>query len=209
MAGALQRNRPARRSSCGGVALVIAGPLRHPGPALAIRKARPQDDTILRRVDAAPWTADVSPGPAPPVGTAFFSERTRPEDVLVAEVEGVVVGYTKLSQSIALPSHDHVLTLNGLAVDPQRHRRGAVAGSSRRPYRRQRAAAHRSYASASWVPTPAPGCCTKPAASSSRASFERSSSLTAPTSTASSWLASSPLSSSRIPQADPATGRPR
>ena len=105
--------------------MVIPGPLRHPVPVLAIRKARPQDDTILRRVDGATWAADVSPGPAPPVGTAFFSERTRPEDVLVAEVEGVVVGYTKLSQSIALPSHDHVLTLNGLAVDPQRQRHGA------------------------------------------------------------------------------------
>jgi ribosomal protein S18 acetylase RimI-like enzyme len=91
----------------------------------AIRKARPQDDTVLGQVDAATWTADVSPGPAPPVGTPFFSERTRPDDVLVAEVDGVVVGYAKLSQSIALPSHDHVLTLNGLAVDPQRQRRGA------------------------------------------------------------------------------------
>ena len=37
----------------------------------------------------------------------------------------VVVGYLKLSQSIALPSHDHVLRLNGLAVDPQRQRHGA------------------------------------------------------------------------------------
>ena len=105
--------------------LVIPGPLRHPVPVLAIRKARPQDDTILRRVDAATWTADVSPGPAPPVGTAFFSDQTRLDDVLVAEVEGVVVGYTKLSQSLAIPPHDHVLTLNELAVDPQRQRHGA------------------------------------------------------------------------------------
>jgi len=105
--------------------LVIQGPLRHPVPVFAIRKARPQDDTTLGQVDAATWTADVSPAPAPPVGTAFFCERTRPDDVLVAEVDGVVVGYVKLSQSIALPPHDHVLTLNGLAVDPQRQRNGA------------------------------------------------------------------------------------
>ena len=104
---------------------MIRGPLRPPVPVLAIRKARPQDGTILGHVDAATWTANASPAPAPPVGTAFFSERTRPEDVLVAEVEGVVVGYAKLSQSIALPSHDHVLRLNGLAVDPQRQRHGA------------------------------------------------------------------------------------
>ena len=105
--------------------MVIQVPLRHPVPVLAIRKARPQDDTLLGQVDAATWADDLSPAPAPPVGTAFFSERTRPEDVFVAEVDGVVVGYAKLSQSIALPSHDHVLTLNGLAVDPQRQRNGA------------------------------------------------------------------------------------
>ena len=33
--------------------LVIPGFLRHPVPVLAIRKARPQDDIIPRRVDAA------------------------------------------------------------------------------------------------------------------------------------------------------------
>ena len=108
-----------------GTTLVIQVPLRHPVPVFAIRKARHQDDTILGQVDAVTWTADVSPAPAPPVGTAFFSERTRQNDVLVAEVDGVIVGYAKLSQSIALPSHDHVLTLNGLAVDPQRQRNGA------------------------------------------------------------------------------------
>src|ERR1039458_10081955 len=96
-----------------GATLGIQGPFRHPFPVFAILKARPQDDTILGQVDAATGTADVSPAPAPPVGTAFFSERTRPNDVLVADVDGVVVGYAKLSQSIALPSHDHVLTLNG------------------------------------------------------------------------------------------------
>jgi ribosomal protein S18 acetylase RimI-like enzyme len=105
--------------------LVIQVPLRHPVPVFAIRKARPHDDTILGQVDAATWTADISPAPAPTVGTAFFSERARPDDVLVGEVDGVVVGYAMLSQSIALPSHDHVLTLNGLAVDLQRQRNGA------------------------------------------------------------------------------------
>jgi ribosomal protein S18 acetylase RimI-like enzyme len=116
---------PKRVIIAGGAILGDPGPLRHPVPVFAIRKARPEDDTILGQVDAATWTADVSPSPAPPVGTAFFSERTRPGDVLVAEVDGVVVGYAKLSQSIAFPQHDHVLTLNGLAVDPQRQRIGA------------------------------------------------------------------------------------
>jgi ribosomal protein S18 acetylase RimI-like enzyme len=58
------------------------------------------------------------------VGTGFFTERTLPDDVLVAEVDGVVVGYAKLSQPIALSSYDHELELNGLAVDPHQWRKG-------------------------------------------------------------------------------------
>jgi ribosomal protein S18 acetylase RimI-like enzyme len=75
-------------------------------------------------LDAATWSDDVSPVPAPPAGTAFFNERTRPDDVLVAEVDGVVVGYAKLGQSIKFPSHAHVMELNGLSVDPNRRRNG-------------------------------------------------------------------------------------
>ena len=92
---------------------------------IAIRQAQSADDTTLRQLDAVTWTDDVSPAPAPPVGTAFFNERTRPDDVLVAVVDGVVVGYAKLGRSITLPSHEHVLELNGLTVDPNRRRLGA------------------------------------------------------------------------------------
>ena len=92
---------------------------------IAIRQAQSADDTTLRQLDAVTWTDDVSPAPAPPVGTPFFNERTRPDDVLVAVVDGVVVGYAKLGRSTTLPSHAHVLELNGLTVDPNRRRLGA------------------------------------------------------------------------------------
>jgi len=82
------------------------------------------DDTTLGRLDSVTWTDDVSPAPAPPVDTPFFKERTRPDDVLIAEVDGVVAGYAKLGRSITLPSHQHVLELNGLSVDPNRRRLG-------------------------------------------------------------------------------------
>ncbi len=38
--------------------------------------------------------------------------------MLVAETDGVFVGYAKLGPAISLASHEHVLELGGLAVDP-------------------------------------------------------------------------------------------
>ncbi|MBJ7609931.1 MAG: GNAT family N-acetyltransferase [Candidatus Dormibacteraeota bacterium] len=91
---------------------------------IQIRRARADDDEALGRLDAATWTADVSPAPAPPLGTAFFSDRRQPEDTLVAELDGAVAGYALLRQSVAIPTHAHVLELGGLAVDPQCQRSG-------------------------------------------------------------------------------------
>lgn len=64
--------------------------------------------------------------PAPPrdPDVAFFGERTRPEDVLVAEDDGELLGYVALHQPIPLPAHRHVLEINGLAVDPGHQGRG-------------------------------------------------------------------------------------
>ena len=91
---------------------------------IRIRKARLEDEDALARVDAATWTADVSPAPPPQDGKPFFGPRTRPQDVLVAESE-TLIGYARLTQPIALASHQHVLELCGLAVDPGRQRAGA------------------------------------------------------------------------------------
>jgi ribosomal protein S18 acetylase RimI-like enzyme len=79
----------------------------------------------LRGIDAATWTTSVSPAPAPPPGTAFFNERTRPADVLVAKIDGVVAGYAILGWSLTLPARGHVLELRGLAVHPDHQRSGA------------------------------------------------------------------------------------
>jgi ribosomal protein S18 acetylase RimI-like enzyme len=92
---------------------------------ITIRQARPEDEVALRGIDAATWTTGVSPGPPPPAGTAFFSERTRPADVLVAEIDGAVAGYAILGRSVTLPARGHVMELGGLAVDPGRQRSGA------------------------------------------------------------------------------------
>jgi ribosomal protein S18 acetylase RimI-like enzyme len=100
-----------------------------------IRQGRPEDEAALREIDAATWSADVSPAPPPPAGKAFFDGRIRPADVLVAEiasaeiasaeVASAVVGYAALGSATALASNAHVMVVRSVAVDPARQRRGA------------------------------------------------------------------------------------
>ena len=90
---------------------------------LTIRSARPDDEAALLPIHLATWTSDVSPGATPdPAGPLLDAETLR--DVLVAEEDGVVRGYVRLHQPGPLPSHAHVLVLDGLAVDPERQGRG-------------------------------------------------------------------------------------
>jgi ribosomal protein S18 acetylase RimI-like enzyme len=89
-----------------------------------IRVAEPGDDEALARIDEVTWTPKVTPAPRREAGASFFRSSTRPEDVLVAVVDGVVAGYVSLNQSIPLPSHTHVLEISGLAVDPLVRGRG-------------------------------------------------------------------------------------
>jgi ribosomal protein S18 acetylase RimI-like enzyme len=81
-----------------------------------VRAARAADDLALARIDADTWTSEVSPAPAR-LGDGFF-ERNDPADVLVAVVDGQVVGYATVRQWSPIPSHAHVLEINGLAVAP-------------------------------------------------------------------------------------------
>ena len=90
---------------------------------MIVRQARPEDEPGLRDIDAATWTADVSPAPPPSADAAFFGERIAPADVLVAEAGRVMAGYAALGQS-RLASRSHVLEIRGLAVHPVRQRCG-------------------------------------------------------------------------------------
>jgi ribosomal protein S18 acetylase RimI-like enzyme len=94
---------------------------------ITIRAAHAEDEAVLAKIDERTWTPDVSPAPAPPAGTPFFGDGTRPEDVLVAEHDGVVAGYVRLGEGFDIPAHRHVVVIDGLAVDPDRRRLG-IAG---------------------------------------------------------------------------------
>ncbi|ADJ47024.1 acetyltransferase [Amycolatopsis mediterranei S699] len=91
---------------------------------ITIRTARADDEAALARLDERTWTPAVSPAPAPPPGTPFFDDGTRPEDVLVAEHGGAVAGYVRLGEGFGIPAHRHVAVIGGLAVDPERQRLG-------------------------------------------------------------------------------------
>jgi ribosomal protein S18 acetylase RimI-like enzyme len=108
-----------------------------------IRPARASDEDELAALDAATWTAEVTPAPYDP-GQPFFDERTRPEDVLVEALDGRVAGYVKLGRVNELAASDHVRMVSGLAVGPGFQRRGlgrelvdaAIAEARRRGARR-------------------------------------------------------------------------
>ncbi len=82
------------------------------------RAAEPADDAALLAIDEATWTSVVSPSPVPTDRETFFVADRGPDSYLVADLDGVVSGYVSLHQNIPLPSHAHVVEINGLAVAP-------------------------------------------------------------------------------------------
>jgi ribosomal protein S18 acetylase RimI-like enzyme len=92
--------------------------------AVEIRPARPADEEPLAALDRATWDSLSSPAPPPGPEWTFFGERTALADVLVGLVEGRVAGYVKLGRKTELASTAHVLSVNGISVDPAFRRRG-------------------------------------------------------------------------------------
>jgi ribosomal protein S18 acetylase RimI-like enzyme len=92
---------------------------------IEVRPARAGDERALAALDRATWTTLTSPAPPPPEPDwSFFSERVEISDVLVAVVGGDVAGYVRLGRPTPLAASDHVVMINGLAVDPARQRQG-------------------------------------------------------------------------------------
>jgi ribosomal protein S18 acetylase RimI-like enzyme len=91
---------------------------------LTVRRARAEDADPLLEIDQVTWSRHTSPSPAPPEGP-FFNERTRAQNVIVAELDGRVIGYGKIEHPTPLPASAHVWHVTGLAVDPAFEGRGA------------------------------------------------------------------------------------
>ncbi|MEU6380805.1 GNAT family N-acetyltransferase [Streptomyces sp. NPDC046909] len=90
-----------------------------------IRRALPDDDEELGRLDRATWSPlhAVMPEPQPPYGP-FFDERHSPDDHLVAELDRRIVGYVRLTFPTPLASNAHVRQIQGLAVAEDARGRG-------------------------------------------------------------------------------------
>ncbi|GGX72947.1 GNAT family N-acetyltransferase [Streptomyces hiroshimensis] len=83
-----------------------------------IRTATEADGTALAELDRRTWSPlhAVQPRPEPPY-EPFFTERNRPEQILVAEVGGRLAGYIRLVAPTPLACNAHVRQIQGLAVD--------------------------------------------------------------------------------------------
>lgn len=92
--------------------------------AVRIRVARPSDGGELERIDRAAFGGVDNVVPVADASQPFFTDSTRPEDVLVAELDGDVAGYAKIRPPTPLASNAHVLQIQGLAVDPATQGRG-------------------------------------------------------------------------------------
>ncbi|MEU3608114.1 GNAT family N-acetyltransferase [Streptomyces sp. NPDC035033] len=90
---------------------------------VVIRAALPGDAEPLGLLDRETWSPlhAVLPAPSEPY-PPFFDERHRPEDHLVAERGGVLLGYVRLGRPTPLACNAHVRQIQGLAVA------GAVRG---------------------------------------------------------------------------------
>lgn len=92
-----------------------------------IRHATLDDEDTLGRLDRATWSTlhAVAPRPQPPY-EPFYGERFGPRDHLVADLDGVLVGYIRLGFPTPLACNAHVRQIQGLVVAEEA--RGAGVG---------------------------------------------------------------------------------
>ncbi|MBD0711633.1 MULTISPECIES: GNAT family N-acetyltransferase [unclassified Streptomyces] len=109
-------------------------------PETSIRVARREDGDVLGELDRVSWSPlhAVLPAPVPPYGP-FFDERHRPEDCLVAERAGAVVGYVRTVPPTELAATAHVRQVQGLVVAGSARGRGVARALLRAAMDRARA----------------------------------------------------------------------
>ncbi|MEV7217028.1 GNAT family N-acetyltransferase [Kitasatospora cineracea] len=90
-----------------------------PSNDVIIRPARDEDERAIRAVDHAIWSPLSEVAPRGPEDAPVFDPDHRPEQYLLAELDGRVVGYVRQIREIPLPSNAHVRQIQGLGVLPE------------------------------------------------------------------------------------------
>lgn len=92
---------------------------------IRIRPAEAGDDAALLALDTIAWDSSSGfPSFREKERETFFDERTTPETIVVAELDGAVTGYSRLVPKSPIPENSHVLGIFGLAVDPAARGKG-------------------------------------------------------------------------------------
>jgi ribosomal protein S18 acetylase RimI-like enzyme len=91
---------------------------------IRIRVALRSDEAALTELDRRTWATDNAITPLPEEGSAFFDHWHLPEQFLVAERDGRLIGFVRVVQPVPVDSGAHVRQIQGLAVDPAERRRG-------------------------------------------------------------------------------------
>jgi ribosomal protein S18 acetylase RimI-like enzyme len=84
----------------------------------AIRPAALPDGPGLAELDAVSWPVELQVVPPQPASEPFFTHGRRPQDLLVAEVDGALAGYIRLARHMSIADNDHVLHIDALVVHP-------------------------------------------------------------------------------------------
>ncbi len=93
---------------------------------LTVRPATTADGEALAVLDVETWTPLAAVTPRPTAPQPFFDGRHAPSDHLVADLDGVVVGYVTLGHPTPLASNAHVVQIQGLAVAEVARGRGVA-----------------------------------------------------------------------------------
>jgi ribosomal protein S18 acetylase RimI-like enzyme len=92
--------------------------------ATRIRPARIEDGEALNLLERETWSSLHAVTPPPEPGQPFFDERHPASDLLVAELDGEVVGYVRVARPTPLAVNAHVLQIQGLVLAERARGRG-------------------------------------------------------------------------------------
>lgn len=88
-------------------------------PSINTRIATEADDAAILAVEAVSWDSSSGFPSMREPKESVFNERTTPENYVVAELDGKVVGYSRLMPKTPIAENAHVKGIYGLAVIPE------------------------------------------------------------------------------------------